>query len=229
MLVAMWMTDDPATVRPTATIADAAEQMSRRRFRHLLVTDRPGKEGELLGIVSLRDLARAFPPHINPLSAAGWTDGPRQPVGEVMTRQPCTVTPETTLEDAARLLLERKFGALPVVRGKRLAGILTEADVFKALLEIIGFIPGETASPGVRVTFDVLEGENAIALIVELARTHGMRVASVLTMEHRGRHLAVARVLGGMADGFVGGVWSSGHRVLSVVVDGEHRPPSDAT
>src|SRR5689334_9642163 len=229
MLVAMWMTEDPATVRPTTTIAEAAELMSRRAFRHLLVTDRPGKDGELLGIVSLRDLARAFPPDVNPLSAAGWSDGPKQPVGEIMTRHPRTVTPETTLEEAARLLLERKFGALPVVRGKRLAGILTEADVFKALLEVIGFHPGEASPPGVRVTFDVAQGENAIELIVELARTHGMRLESVLTMEHAGRHLVVARLIGRNIDRFVGDVWKSGHRVLSVVADGEHRHPPDAS
>ena len=126
MLVAMWMTENPATIRPTTTIADAAVEMSRRHFRHVLVTDRAGPEGRLLGIVSLRDLARAFPADINLLSAAGCTDGPRQPVSDVMSRHPCTVTPDTTLEDAARLLLEHKFGALPVVRGERLAGILFE-------------------------------------------------------------------------------------------------------
>jgi acetoin utilization protein AcuB len=217
MLVAMWMTENPATIRPTTPIADVAVEMSRRRFRHLLVTDRLGPEGRLLGIVSLQDLVRAFPADINPLSAAGWTDGPRQPVSDIMSRRPCTVTPDTTLEDAARLLLERKFGALPVVRGERLAGILTEADVFSAFLEVIGFNPGHAPEAGVRVTFDVSEREDAIGLIIELARAHGMRVASVLTMEHGGKQLAVARLAGGAVDRFVDDVWRSGHRVLSVV------------
>jgi acetoin utilization protein AcuB len=217
MLVAMWMTENPATIRPTTTIADAAVEMSRRHFRHVLVTDQSGPEGRLLGIVSLNDLARAFPADVNPLSAAGWTDGPRQPVSDVMSRHPCTVTPDTTLEDAARLLLEHKFGALPVVRGERLAGILTEADVFKAFLEVIGFNPGHVPTAGVRVTFDVSQREDAVGFVVELARAHNMRVASVLTMEHEGKQLAVARLSGGGVDRFVDDVWRSGHRVLSVV------------
>ncbi len=115
MLVAMWMTRDPATIRPTTSIADAAMEMARRRFRHLVVTAKPGPSG-VLGLVSLHDLARAFPPDLNPLSAAGISQGPQRTVGEIMTRDPLTVAPDTPLEVAARLMLERKFGALPIVR-----------------------------------------------------------------------------------------------------------------
>ncbi len=218
MLVAMWMTRDPATVRPTAAIADVASEMARRRFRHVLVTDGP-RATRLLGIVSLHDLARAFPVDVNPLSASGYGHGPRQPVAEIMSRNPLTVTPETPLEDAARLMLEHKFGAVPVVRDAALAGIITDSDVLRAFLEVVG-VSGTrepAASAGVRLTFDVSENEDAVGFVVELARTQRMRVASVLTMQHEGKRLAVARLFGGDIDGFVDAMWLSGHRVLSVL------------
>src|SRR2546427_8875606 len=141
MLVGMWMTSGPVTVTPATSIADAALTMSRRRIRRLLVTE-PSPHGQILrGIVSLHDLARAFPPDVNPLSLAA-TSGPTTPgsgrrVGEIMARNVRTVTPETPIEDAARVLLEHKIGAVPVVRSGVLVGIITESDIFKAFLEVI--------------------------------------------------------------------------------------------
>src|SRR5512140_1903253 len=121
MLVAMWLTRDPATIRPTTSIGDAAMEMARRRFRHLVVTPKVGPS-RVLGLVSLHDLARAFPPDVNPLSTAGISQGPQRTVGEIMTRDPLTAAPDTPLEVAARLMLERKFGALPIVRDDALVG-----------------------------------------------------------------------------------------------------------
>ena len=218
MLVTMWMTRDPATVRPTASIAAVATAMARRRFRHLLVTDRPGA-ARVLGTVSLHDLARAYPPDVDPLSAAGWSRGPRRQVAEIMSRDPWTVTPDASLEDAARLMLERKVGALPVVRDDTLVGIISDADVLRALLEVMGVRDAATAADaaGVRVTFDVSEGEDAVGFVLERARERQMQVASVLTMRHEGKRLAVARLVGGDIDDFVESVWRSGHRVLSVL------------
>jgi acetoin utilization protein AcuB len=217
MLVAMWMTRKPVTIAPTTSIGEAAALMARRRFRHVLVTDE--RTAALRGIVSLHDLARAFPADFNPLSAAAATGAPAIAVGDVMTAKPATVTPATPIEDAARLMLDHKFNALPVVQGDAVVGILTESDVLRAFVEMVG--PGdrggtaETASA--RITFDVSDSEDAVAFIVELARTRQSRVASILTMVHDGKRLAIARVSGGDVDGLVGAVWRSGHRVLSVV------------
>ncbi len=216
MLVAMWMTRRPTTIRPDTPVGEAAALMARQRWRHLLVTDE--RAGTLRGIVSLHDLARAFPPDVNPLSASGSAEGPRRPVSEVMSVRPTTVRPSTPIEDAVGIMIARKFGALPVVQGQEVAGILTDSDVLRAFVELVG-AAGETSAGtrSARITFDVSEGEDAVPFVVDIAQARQSCVASVLTMQHEGRRLVVARVVGGDIDGLVGAVWRSGHRVLSVL------------
>jgi CBS domain-containing protein len=97
--------------------------MRRSRIRHLLVVD----AGRLVGIISHRDWSRI------PIGADvdGWE---RQPVARVMTEDPVTVVPEMLVADAARVLLERKIGCLPVRDGETICGILTVLDALEALL-----------------------------------------------------------------------------------------------
>ena len=98
-----------------------------------------------------------------------------------MSRAPLTTAPSTPIEDAARIMHERKVGALPVVYASRLEGIITESDICRALIEIVGAREG-----GVRVTFEVGEDEDVVALVAEITRKHGSRVASLLSMEQHG-------------------------------------------
>jgi len=194
--------------------------MSRAHVRRLLVTE-PSARGELLrGIVSLHDLARAFPLDVNPLSLTA-TDrastAAARTVDAIMTTAVRSVTPETPLEDAARLLLEHKIGALPVIRDRILGVIITESDIFKSFLELTG-----AAVPGVRVTFDIAADVDPLAVVVEIAQRHRMHVVSVLSMSTEGKRLAVVRVSGPGAERFVDDIWGSGHRVVSVL----HTTPS---
>ncbi|HET9481781.1 MAG TPA: CBS domain-containing protein, partial [Candidatus Polarisedimenticolia bacterium] len=59
------------------------------------------------------------------------------PVGQVMTRNPYTVTPSTTIKDAVKVIIDHKFGALPVVEGDALVGIITEIDLLRAFYELL--------------------------------------------------------------------------------------------
>jgi acetoin utilization protein AcuB len=214
MLVTLWMTRDPVTVSPETSVADAAAIMARRSVRRLPVVG-PGDPPPLLGIVSARDVARAFPPDVNPFSSDGPSRGPRRPVSEIMTASPQTVRPETPIEDAARVLREKKIGALPVTRDGRLVGIITESDIFRAFIEMVG-----AWEPGVRVTFDLSNDEDAVGKVFDLGRRHGLRVASVLSMLHDGKRMGVVRLAGIGGQGFVDAFRKSGHRVLSVIHDG---------
>jgi acetoin utilization protein AcuB len=210
----MWMTRDLVTVAPEDDVAAAAAVMSEHHVRRVLVTT-PGALGmRLVGIASARDLARAFPPDVNPFSATVLGRRIGHTVAEVMSTRLETVTPETPIEDAARRLRDRKIGALPVLRAHVPVGIVTESDIFQAFLEIIG-----TGDDGhsVRITFDVSAGEDAVRLSADLARQHGLYVASVLTMVHEGHRLAVVRVSGRATKPFVDAIWRSGHRVVSVL------------
>jgi acetoin utilization protein AcuB len=124
------------TVRPEAKLSAAAALMRDRKIRHLPVVD--GK-GRLVGIVTARDLRQAL---FAPAVLAGRTDLPAVlealTVGDVMTRGVISVRPVTGIRDAARVMHERRLGALPVVEGGRLVGILTETDVLDAFQRLLG-------------------------------------------------------------------------------------------
>jgi acetoin utilization protein AcuB len=212
MIVSMWMSRNLLTVSPEMSVADAAAECARRRVRRLLVTERGLPSERLLGLVSLTDISRAFPPEVNPLSALAATAGPKLPVGSIMARDLRTVTLDTPIEEAARVLRDHKIGALPVMNGEALAGIITESDIFRSLVEIL-------APPGddVRVTFDLHAEEDPIGMLVSMARLHKVNLSSVVTMVHEDRKLGSVRITGEGAKAFVDGLWASSHRVLSVV------------
>ena len=118
-----WMSREPVTVTSDSPIEHAIRLMRARGIRHLLVMD-----GErLAGIVSNRDVRRL-------LLGGEQTIPPSAPVSRIMTEALVTVSPQTSLTVAARELLDRKIGALPVVEGDRPMGILTKSDALEALL-----------------------------------------------------------------------------------------------
>lgn len=121
------MSREVATLKRNDELSLADDLMRLGRIRHLPVLD--DDTDELVGILSQRDLfAGAL------VRAFGYgADAQRRvlktlPVKEVMSTDPLTTTPEASLEDVAKLMLERKIGCLPVVEGAKLVGILTEAD-----------------------------------------------------------------------------------------------------
>ena len=118
-----WMSREPVTVTPEVSIEHVIRLMRARGIRHLLVMD-----GErLAGIVSNRDVRRL-------LLGGDHTIPPSAPVRRIMTEGVVTVLPETPLTVAARELLDRKIGALPVVEDDRPIGILTTSDALEALV-----------------------------------------------------------------------------------------------
>jgi acetoin utilization protein AcuB len=211
MLVSMWMTRNPISVPPETPIARAAAEMARRSIRRLLVARGTGDTRRLEGIISARDLARAFPADVNPFSPVAQERGPAGPVSEIMSRQLLTTTPTTPIEDAARALRERKIGAMPVVEGQNLLGIITESDIFRAFIEVLG-----AREEGIRITFDITKGEDVVTAMAELGKRHHLQVASVISLQHGETRLAVVRLLGREFDRFIDQVWKSGHRVLSL-------------
>ena len=131
MRVKEWMSASPTTTGPKTSVSEAREVMRRKVIRHLLVT-----EGErLVGIVTDRDIRLNLPSPATSLSV--WEINyllTKLTVGEVMTKAVITVEPERPIEEAARLLLEHRIGALPVVNDGRLVGILTETDLLRAFV-----------------------------------------------------------------------------------------------
>ncbi len=131
MHVGTFMTRDPITVSEDTSMKDVLLLLRTHKIRHLPVAN--GKQ--LVGLVSDRDIRRASP---SLLSGIGKSEYERvlddTTVARIMTREPFTVAENTTLEEAVRVLVERKFGSLPVVKGTDLVGIFTEIDALKVLL-----------------------------------------------------------------------------------------------
>jgi CBS domain-containing protein len=120
------MTRAPAQVTEEASIGTALARMQSADVRHLLVM-----EGDrLCGVVSVRDLRR--------LAGSALAALLMEPVSRIMTEDPVTVAPDTPVATAARVLLERKIGALPVRDGDDIIGIFTTADALEALLAMAG-------------------------------------------------------------------------------------------
>lgn len=130
MRVRELMTATPITVAPESTVVDARHLMATRRFRHLLVV-----EGErLVGIVTDRDIRLNLPSPATSLSV--WELNyllAKLTVGGVMSKGVLVVDPDRPVADAARIMMEHKIGALPVVDGGRLIGIVTETDFVRAM------------------------------------------------------------------------------------------------
>jgi CBS domain-containing protein len=124
--VSDWMTRAPITVPEDCPLRLALGQMERDGVRHLLVLD----GDRLSGILSNRDVRRLALQDPGPSLLS-------EPVRSIMTEDPVTVAPETSVTMAARLLLERRIGALPVRDGDQIVGIFTTADALEALLAVV--------------------------------------------------------------------------------------------
>jgi acetoin utilization protein AcuB len=130
MDVKAWMTKDPVTAAPGMSIKAAWRLLQERRIRHLPVVD----AGKLVGIVTDRDLRRVLPSPATSLEVHELNyllD--KMTLGEVMTKDIITTTPFSRIPDAARTMLRNRIGALPVVEGGKLVGILSQTDVLEAL------------------------------------------------------------------------------------------------
>jgi acetoin utilization protein AcuB len=126
------MTGALITATPETPVLDARSLMQKERIRHLLVTD---KKGELLGIVTDRDIRLNLPSQATSLSV--WEINhlfTKLTVGEVMTRLVITIGPDRPAREGAQLMLERKIGALPVLDDGHLVGIITETDIVRAFV-----------------------------------------------------------------------------------------------
>jgi acetoin utilization protein AcuB len=129
MKVRELMTGAPITVSPQTGIFEARQTMLKERIRHLLVTE----DGRMIGIVTDRDIRLNLPSQATSLSV--WEVNhllARLTVGEVMTKGVIITGPDQEARAAARLMLEHKIGALPVLDGTHLVGILTETDILRA-------------------------------------------------------------------------------------------------
>ena len=179
MFIDRSMTRKVVTVGPGAGIFEAREIMVRNEFRHLPVVE---EDGTLIGIVTDRDIRSAMPS-----AFIGEEEIERErerltrlKVGDIMTRNPVTVSPENTIEDALLLIQKMHVGAFPVVdRQGKIRGILSIRDLVRAFINVLGI-----EEPG---TFLCIVAEHKVGQlkrIVDAITEERISFGSVLVARH---------------------------------------------
>jgi len=221
MFVSMWMTSNPTTVEPTTPLPDVATLMARMRIRRVPVIAPNETAPRVIGIITASDILHAFPPELNPFSVAAadmlatqTLNALRLPVtaADIMTRDPRTITAEAPIEAAAKLMRDHKISVLPVVRDGILHGLITQSDIFRALVSIF-----ESTGSGARITFDISQGEDVFPLVADIANRRKLRVVTFISLQKHERPVCVVEVAGAAVDAMLDDVWKSRHRVLSVI------------
>ena len=192
MLVGRWMTPNPKIISPNVSVAEATERMQRERVRRYPVVE---DDGKLVGIVSLDDLLRASPSVVTSLNVweISYLLGKVQ-VHDVMTRAVCTVSEDTPLEEAAKLMLTNRIGGLPVLRDEKVVGIITESDIFRIFTELLG-----SMKPGIRLTILAPYFKGSLAQISSAITQHGGLITAFNVLPGKdasnwGAHLKVSEI-----------------------------------
>jgi acetoin utilization protein AcuB len=165
------MTSPSITVTPDTSIDHALELMREQQIRRFPVVDAHGK---LVGIVSEKDLLYASP---SPATTLSVYEIPyllsKIKMRDLMTKEVITVTKDTPLEEAARIMADNKVGGVPVMQGQKVIGIITETDIFKIFLEMLG-----AREEGVRLSVLIPEEKGTLAKLAgKIAELGGNIVA----------------------------------------------------
>ena len=174
MFVEQRMTANPITITSTATIADASELMRSNQFRRLPVVD----NGKLVGLVTDRDLRAVSPSPATTLSIfeLNYLLAKMQ-IKDIMQKKVITIQSDATVEEAAILLYNHRIGGLVVVDAQgAVAGVITETDIFKCFVDVMGLIEGKT-----RLTIDVTDKVGILHEITEIFMQMNINISSMVT------------------------------------------------
>ncbi|MDH4028303.1 MAG: CBS domain-containing protein [Nitrospirota bacterium] len=200
MLIRYFMTTDVITLSPEQRCSDALKRLRDNHIRRAPVMDR----GRLAGIVSERDLYRALAR--TPLRDSAYADeNADTPVRQIMTVQVHAAGPNDHLEKAARLMLDHKIGGVPVLKEDKLAGMITESDIFKALW---GILSHKTSC---RILLFDKDGDKDVAQhdYIKLCLKHQCFINTFISYPRpEGGHMHYICVKGAMVDDLIKELWS---------------------
>jgi len=189
MLVKDRMSKPPVTIREDVGVDEALRLMHSEDVRRLPVVDRRGK---MVGIVSELDLLKVSP---SPATSLNVFEIPyllsKIKMEDVMSRDVITVTEDTPLEEAARTMADNRIGGTPVMRDDKLVGIITETDLFKTFMEMLG-----GREEGVRLSMYVPNQPGMLAKITGKISEMGINITALSTIggEDPSTYLVTIRV-----------------------------------
>ncbi|MBI5592910.1 MAG: CBS domain-containing protein [Deltaproteobacteria bacterium] len=161
MKIKSLMITSPVTVTENASIQKAIELMKEKGFRHLPIVSKGMK---LKGFVTLSGLKQGLiPAMVGDLTLT-----------DLMITEPITVAPDDDLETAARLIYEHKISGMPVVKNDKLVGIITESDILRAFIDMMGILTG-----GSRLDVVVGDLPEAFNQVVEIIRNQGGEIVNI--------------------------------------------------
>jgi acetoin utilization protein AcuB len=178
VLVKNWMSKPVVTVDVKDSMQDAMDLLKEKRIRRLAVTDK----GRLAGIITDRDLKRASASDATSLDIHELLYLlSKIKVESIMTRDPITVPEDFTIEETAEVLLEHKISGLLVVDGRRaLVGMITQSDIFRALISLTGI-----GKKGAQFALVLDDRPGSIMEVTNVIRKTGGRMVSILSTYDR--------------------------------------------
>lgn len=178
MLVMDWMSKPAITVDQNDSLVDAMEVLKRNHIMMLPVM----KGNELVGVVTDRDLKKSFASNINSLEVHElFYLMSRVKIKDIMSRNPIVVPMDYTIEETAEILLEHQISGVPVLGEKGgLIGIITQRDIFKALISLTG-----VDKRGIQFAFVLEDRSGSIKEVTDIIRQYGGRMVSILSSYQR--------------------------------------------
>ena len=171
MIIERRMTKNPVTINPEASVVEASELMKKEKVHRLPVLDR---DKNLIGVISEKDIRFATPSPASSLSIHEMAYLlSKLTVRKLMTKNPVTINRTTTVEEAARLMVDQDLSCLPVVEDGKLVGIVSKSDMFKILLELFG-----ARHFGIRLSFLVDDKPGTIAAVSRVISDAGYDIIS---------------------------------------------------
>ncbi len=210
MFVRWRMTPNPIVIDPEVSILDALHIMKEKKVRRLPVV----AHGKLVGIVTERDLRES--PSLKATSLSIYELNyllAKTPVKEVMTKDPITVTPDTTIEEAAVIMRDNEISGLPVIEDGKVVGIVTETDIFDMLVKLLGF------RKGTRITLSLENRVGAIADLTNIFKELEINIISIVAFEeeYKEEGNVVVRVETDNIERLVKALESSGIKVIHIL------------
>lgn len=173
MYVSDWMTKKVFSVSPDDYLSDVLSLMKEKGIKHVPVI----KSGKLKGIISDRDIKEYSPSKATSLDIYELHYIlAKTKIKEIMTTGVITTTSDAPVEEAAMIMLDRSIGCLPVLDDDDLTGIISDKDIYRALVDITGVRHG-----GNRICVTIEDRAGSIKEVADIIRKHSFRLQGILT------------------------------------------------